>query len=106
MKARVFSIFCGLSSAAAALSKEARSGPCADMQVWIELPPGRKPPAFGAYVPRTRPISPLITLRWNHGGRKVSSATIQRGGKITKSQFATPACGEGDVSTVKIDGSG
>src|SRR5262245_57102152 len=48
----------------------------------------------------------LITLRWNHGGRKVSSATIQRGGKMTKSTLATPGVSEGDVSTVKIDGSG
>src|SRR5690606_2301642 len=48
----------------------------------------------------------LITLRWNHGGRNVSSATIQRGGKMTKSAFARPGTSLGDVSTVKIDGSG
>src|SRR5437868_13508049 len=48
----------------------------------------------------------LITLRWYQGGRKVSSATIQRGGKITKSQFAVPGVSEGEVSTVKMDGSG
>src|SRR3954462_9558501 len=106
MKASVFSIFSGVSAAPAAFSKETRSGPCADMQLWIEMPPGRKPPALASYVPRTRPISSLITLRWNQGGRNVSSATVQRGGKITKSQFATPACDEGDVSTVKMDGSG
>src|SRR5882724_8582263 len=48
----------------------------------------------------------LITLRWNHGGRNVSSATIHRGGKTTKSTFAVPGVSDGDVSTVKIDGSG
>src|SRR5688500_13922340 len=48
----------------------------------------------------------LITLRWNQGGRKVSSATAQRGGKMTKSAFARPGTSDGDVSTVKIDGSG
>src|SRR6476620_8851936 len=48
----------------------------------------------------------LMTLRWNQGGRNVSSATIQRGGKMTKSQFAVPGVSDGDVSTVKIDGSG
>ena len=48
----------------------------------------------------------LMTLRWKYGGRKVYSATIQRGGKMTKSAFAVPAISDGDVSTVKIDGSG
>ncbi len=37
-----------------------------------------------------RPMNSLITLRWNQGGRKVSSATIQRGGKTTKSRLAVP----------------
>ena len=50
-------------------------------------------------------MNSLITLRWKYGGRKVCSATIQRGGKITKSTFATPGVSEGDVSTVKIEGS-
>ena len=36
----------------------------------------------------------------------MSSATIQRGGKITKSMLAVPGTSLGDVSTVKIDGSG
>src|SRR3954451_9099306 len=48
----------------------------------------------------------LITLRWNQGGRNVSSATIQRGGKITKSALARPGTSDGLVRTVKIDGSG
>ena len=48
----------------------------------------------------------LMMLRWNHGGRNVRSATIHRGGNTTKSTFAVPAVSEGDVSTVKIDGSG
>ena len=51
-------------------------------------------------------MNSLITLRWNQGGRNVCSATIQRGGKITKSQLAVPGVSVGAVSTVKIDGSG
>src|SRR5438132_12179254 len=51
-------------------------------------------------------MNSLIRLRWYHGGRKVSSATSQRGGKITKSQLAVPGVSLGEVSTVKIDGSG
>jgi hypothetical protein len=47
-----------------------------------------------------------ITLRWNQGGRNVSSPTSQRGGKITKSTLAIPWVSVGAVSTVKIDGSG
>src|SRR6476661_4667754 len=71
----------------------------------MEMPPGRKPSALESYAPWTRPISSLITLRWNQGGRKVCSATCQRGGNMTKSQLATPGVPEGDVSTVKMDGS-
>src|SRR5678816_3613168 len=106
MKARPSPSFCGARSACEARSNEARSGPCADMQLWIETPPGRKPSALASYAPWIRPISSLITLRWNQGGRKVSSATDQRGGKMTKSQLATPGSPDGDVSTVKMDGSG
>ena len=51
-------------------------------------------------------MNSLIRLRWYQGGRNVSSATSQRGGKITKSQFAVPGVSLGEVSTVKIDGSG
>ncbi|MNP18480.1 hypothetical protein D3C76_1109640 [compost metagenome] len=51
-------------------------------------------------------MNSFIRLRWNHGGRKVLSATIQRGGKITKSALAMPWVSLGEVSTVKIDGSG
>ena len=47
-----------------------------------------------------------MMLRWNHGGLKVPSATIHRGGKITKSQLGRLGVSPGDVSTVKIDGSG
>src|SRR6202007_3054270 len=50
-------------------------------------------------------MNSLITLRWNHGGRNVCSATIQRGGKITKSTLAVPSVSDGEVSTVKIEGS-
>ena len=48
----------------------------------------------------------LITLRWNQGGRKVSSATSQRGGKITKSMLLVPGVSLAECSTRKIDGSG
>src|SRR5512141_1697475 len=48
----------------------------------------------------------LITFRWNQGGRNVCSATSHRCGKTTKSTLARPAISDGDVSTVKIDGSG
>src|SRR5213595_3737753 len=51
-------------------------------------------------------MNSLITLRWYQGGRNVSSATSQRGGKMTKSQLEVPGVSLGDVSTVKIDGSG
>src|SRR5581483_6049363 len=51
-------------------------------------------------------MNSLITLRWNQGGRNVSSATCHLGGKITKSQLASPGVSLGEVSTVKIDGSG
>src|SRR6185436_13911392 len=51
-------------------------------------------------------MNSLIRLRWYQGGRKVSSCTSQRGGKITKSQLAVPGVSLGEVSTVKIDGSG
>ncbi len=51
-------------------------------------------------------MNSLMALRWNHGGRKVCSATVQRGGKITKSTLAVPGVSDGEVSTVKIDGSG
>ena len=37
-----------------------------------------------------------ITLRWNHGGRKVFSPTSQRGAKITKSHVGEArACRSG-----------
>lgn len=48
----------------------------------------------------------LITFRWKYGGRKVSSPTSQRGANTTKSTPARPGVSDGDVSTVKIDGSG
>src|SRR3954447_26659691 len=51
-------------------------------------------------------MNSLMRLRWYHGGRKVSSVTSQRGGKMTKSQLAVPGVSLGEVSTVKIDGSG
>src|SRR2546423_15512234 len=106
MKASVSAILCGCNFADDAFSNVATSGPCALMQLWIEMPPGANPSALASYTPCTSPMSSLMTLRWNHGGRNVASATSQRGGKMTKSQFATPGWAEGDVNTVKIDGSG
>ena len=40
------------------------------------------------------------------GLTEVCSATIQHGGKITKSTFTVPAVSDGDVSAVNVDGSG
>src|SRR5471030_452743 len=106
MKANVLSSLRGTSSALLALAKASASGPCGTMLLCSDSPPGRKPSSLASYWPRTSPMHSLITLRWNQGGRKVSSATSQRGGKITKSQLAQPGVSDGEVSTVKIDGSG
>src|SRR3982750_2564796 len=106
MKASVFSILAGLSSSTLAFFQLSRSGPGPLIKLWRLRPPGAKPSALASYAPEIRPIASLITLRWNHGGRNVSSATIQRGGKMTKSALARPATLLGEVSTVKIDGSG
>ena len=105
MNASVFCCLTGTSGSTDAFSKEATSGPCGSMQLWSESPPGTKPSALASYAPWISPMTSLIVLRWNHGGRNVCSATIQRGGKITKSTLATPGVCEGEVSTVKIDGS-
>ena len=70
------------------------------MQLCRLAPPGTNPSAFASYAPKTRPMNSFIRLRWNHGGRKVCSATIQRGGKIAKSQLAVPGTVEGALSTV------
>ena len=51
-------------------------------------------------------MNSLAMLRWNHGGRKVSWATSQRGGKIAKSMLLVPGVSLGECSTRKIDGSG
>ena len=50
-------------------------------------------------------MNSLMMFMWYQGGRKVSSATIHRSGKTTKSTFAVPGVSDGAVSTVKIDGS-
>ena len=106
MKARVFSRRSGARCPLLAFSKVAASGPCSSMLLCRLTPPGTKPSAFASYTPRTRPINSLMTFLWNQGGRKVSSATSHRGGKITKSQLATPSVAMFDVSTVLIEGSG
>ena len=46
-----------------------------------------------------------MTFMWYQGGRKVFSATSQRSEKITKSMLAVPGVSDGEVRTVKIDGS-
>src|ERR1700712_4316423 len=76
------------------------------MLLCSDSPPGRKPSSLASYWPRTRPMHSLITLRWYQGGRNVSSATSQRGGKMTKSPLAPPGVSDGEVTTVKRDGSG
>src|SRR5258707_361883 len=105
MIASVSAWYWGSSSAATAFRYEAWSGPCALIELCRLAPPGTKPPCLASYRPFTSPMNSLITLRWKYGGRKVCSATDQRGGKITKSTLAVPGVSEGDVSTVKIDGS-
>src|SRR5258708_40202936 len=106
MKARVSSRSRGVSWAVDAVSYVAASGPCADMQLCRLPPPGSNPSALASYTPKISPMYSFMMLRWKYGGRKVGSATIHRGGKVTKSMLAGPAISPGDVSTVKIDGSG
>src|SRR5574337_755323 len=106
MNASVASSLCGASAALLARSNASASGPCGTMQSCRLIPPGTKPSGLASYCPQTSPMNSLITLRWYQGGRKVPSATIQRGGKITKSQFAVPGVSLGLVSTVKMLGSG
>src|SRR5580700_3672685 len=106
MKASEPVIFCGASSAELARVNVCTSGPC-EVKVLCRLaPPGRNPSALASYTPCTRPMNSDMMLRWYQGGRKVSSPTSQRGGKITKSTLARPGDSLGEVSTVKIDGSG
>ena len=52
------------------------------------------------------PVNPTSDFPIQNLPYGVFSATAQRSGKITKSMLAVPAVSEGDVSTVKIDGSG
>ena len=61
---------------------------------------GTKPSAFASYSPRISPMNSFMKLRWNHGGRNVCSATIQRGGKIDEVALAVPGISDGEVSTV------
>src|ERR1700712_817103 len=86
-------------SPAEAFSNVPASGPCPDMQLCRLDPPGTKPSAFASYSPCTRPMNSLATLRWNQGGRNVSSAASQRGGKITKSIVSTPGGSVWDCAT-------
>src|SRR5687768_3954439 len=107
MKAIVSQMTSGFDrSALLAFSNVAASGPCPVIELCSEQPPGAKPSALASYTPWIRPMNSLAMLRWNHGGRNVSCATSQRGGKITKSMLLVPAVSLGECSTRKIDGSG
>src|ERR1700727_1440440 len=106
MNARVPSSLTGLRSEVLARSKVSASGPWPDMQLWRLAPPGTKPSGLASYSPWMRPMNSFMKLRWNQGGRKVCSATIQRGGKTTKSALAVPGISLGEVRTVYMDGSG
>src|SRR5579875_2816730 len=108
MKAMVSVMCCGrLVLVAMAFAWLTASGPCPLMQLCRLIPPGTNPPpapaSLASYSPWIRPMNSLITLRWNHGGRKVCSATSQRGGKITKSMLAVPGVSLGEVGTVVAD---
>src|SRR5206468_11217401 len=105
MNANVSRIRTGSSSTVLWWAYDSASGPCGVIELCRLIPPGTKPCGLASYTPRTRPMNSLITFWWNHGGRKVFSATIQRSGKITKSTFAVPGVSDGLVSTVMIDGS-
>src|SRR5208282_3906398 len=72
------------------------------MQLCRLEPPGTNPSALASYSPLISPMNSFMKLRWNHGGRKVCSETIQRGGKITKSALAVPEISEGDVRRKEI----
>ncbi len=50
-------------------------------------------------------MNSLITFMWYQGGRKVFSATSQRSQKTTKSMLAVPGVSDGEVITVKMEGS-
>src|SRR5690606_22969504 len=95
-----------LKSALLALSKVLASGPCGLMQLCRLEPPGAKPSALASYTPWIRPMNSLAKLRWNQGGRKVFSMARMRGGKIAKSRLAVPGVSEGEVNTLKMQGSG
>src|SRR5690242_18188320 len=75
MNASVLSSRWGFNSALLARSNVSVSGPCPDMQLCRLAPPGRNPSALASYSPWIRPMNSFITLRWNHGGRNVCSAT-------------------------------
>src|SRR5208337_1206706 len=94
------------SSAVLALANVSASGPCEAKVLCRLAPPGENPSALASSTPRTKPMNSDMMLRWYQGGRKVSSPTSQRGGKMTKSTLASPASSLGEVSTVKMDGSG
>src|ERR1043166_1687119 len=106
MNASVSPRYRGCSSASDACSNDVASGPWPDVQLCRLAPPGTKPSAFASYVPKISPMYSFMMLRWKYGGRNVCSATIQRGGKTTKSTFAVPGVSLGAVRTVKIEGSG
>src|SRR5258706_13680271 len=91
MKASVSPRYWGSSVAATARSYDARSGPCALIELCTLAPPGTKPPCFASYSPFTNPMNSLITLRWKYGGREGRAATTPRRGEETE----TTLCGAG-----------
>ncbi len=71
-----------------------------------EMPPGAKPLGLGVVLAMDQAHALVHDVAMEPGRAERISATSQRGGKITKSTLAVPAASLGEVSTVKIDGSG
>ena len=91
------------SPAATALSKVARSGPCADMQSCMKRRSGRSlRPCAGDAAHQSHELFMKVV---EPGRRKVCSATSQRGGRSRNRNWRSWEVA-GEVSTVKIDGSG
>src|SRR5258708_34966762 len=95
MKARVSSRYRGSSVTVDAASYVAASGPCADMQLCRLPPPGSNPSALASYTPKISPMYSFMMLRCKDGGRKVGSATLHPGGKVSKADVAAPASAAG-----------
>src|SRR5258706_14462855 len=106
MKASVSPRYWGSSVAATARSYDARSGPCALIELCTLAPPGTKPPCFASYSPFTNPMNSLITLRWKYGGREGGSAAPPPGGERTQATLAGAGGSPGRGGTGERDGAG